>query len=196
MNRRLMLQQMSFVAGAALIDRIVGAAEAGANLHAPPEKSRFTATQLAMLAQLAELIIPRTETAGAADAGVPAFIDHIVSEWYTPGERAIFVAGLASLDAHCSSHYKRPFISCDEAQRVAALREAERQASAYHPKDNGDVLSSPDPASPFFFKLKLLTVLGYYTSEVGTMAELEYNPAPGRYEGDFDFAKVGKQWAV
>ena len=80
------------------------------------------------------------------------------------------------------------------ASRRAALQAAETQSAAYQPPPATTVFGRPDERSPFFFKLKLLTVLGYYTSEVGATSELAFNPAPGRYDGDVDFAKLGKQW--
>ena len=52
-----------------------------------------------------------------------------------------------------------------------------------------------DQNTPFFTKLKELTVLGYFTSEVGAKQALAYNPMPMRYDGDYDFDKVGREWS-
>ncbi len=53
-----------------------------------------------------------------------------------------------------------------------------------------------DENTPFFAKIKELTVIGYYSSEVGAKQELAYNPMPMRYEGDYDYAKTGgRQWS-
>jgi hypothetical protein len=49
---------------------------------------------------------------------------------------------------------------------------------------------------PFYVKLKELTVLGYYTSELAAQSELVYLPVPGRYDGDFLFAEIGRQWTT
>ena len=168
MNRRTLLQ-------------IMGLAVAGV-LHAKPAASKLDESQQRLVAELAELIIPRTETPGAIDAGVPAFIDHIVSDWYSPVERAIFVEGLRVLAA------------AEPSRRVDTLRALEQQAASYAPPPGTSVFGKPDERSPFFFKLKLLTVLGYYTSEVGATNELALNPVPGRFDGNVDFATVGKQW--
>jgi hypothetical protein len=168
MNRRTLLQALALAATGVL--------------HAKPAASKLDESQQRLVAELAELIIPRTETPGAIDAGVPAFIDHIVSDWYTPVERAIFVEGLATIAA------------AGPAQRTAALQSLEQQASGYSPPPGTSVFGKPDERSPFFFKLKLLTVLGYYTSEIGATNELSFNPVPARYDGNVDFATVGKQW--
>ena len=168
MNRRTLLQILALAASGVL--------------HAKPAASKLDEKQQKILAELAELILPRTDTPGAIDAGVPAFIDHIVSDWYTPTERAIFVEGL------------RVVAAADPAQRVGALQSLEQQAASYVPPPGTSVFGKPDERSPFFFKLKLLTVLGYYTSEVGSTTELAFNPVPGRYDGNVDFATLGKQW--
>jgi hypothetical protein len=69
------------------------------------------------------------------------------------------------------------------------------KSRSYPVKPGDGILHVSDEKSPFFFKLKQLTVLGYYTSEVGGTKELSYNPVPGSYEGDYDFDKVGHQWS-
>jgi gluconate 2-dehydrogenase gamma chain len=168
MDRRTLLQALALAATGVL--------------HAKPAASKLDESQQKLVVELAELIIPRTETPGAIDAGVPAFIDHIVSDWYTPVERAIFVEGLKVIAA------------AGPSQRVAALQSLERQAASYVPSSGTSVFGKPDERSPFFFKLKLLTVLGYYTSAVGATSELAFNPVPNRYDGNVDFATVGKQW--
>jgi hypothetical protein len=194
MNRRDLLAQMSLLAADSLFGRLAQASAAGAALHSPPAKSVLDESQRTMVAQLAELIIPATDTPGAGAAGVPAFIDRIVSEWYTATERGIFIEGLASLDAFCTARHGKRFGACSKQQQTLALEDADERTRAYQSKQ-GRIFDAPDEHSPFFFKLKQLTVLGYYTSETGATTELAYNPVPGRYDGDVDFATVGRQWS-
>lgn len=195
MNRREALLQLVGAAGSSLTCPWIDAALAGAPMHEAPAQSQLTAAQRAMVTELAELVIPRTDTPGAIDAGVPQFIDHIVSDWYTQGERAIFLAGLSELEVYSQKQYGRGFIECSHAERNAALERAEVQAGSYRPTPGVGILASLDEHSPFFFKLKQLTVVGYYTSQVGATEELAYNPVPGRFDGDYDFAEIGRQWS-
>jgi hypothetical protein len=102
---------------------------------------------------------------------------------------------LASLDAFCAATYHKSFNAGDMQERTGALAHADESSRTYQPHPDVKIREAPDEYSPFFYKLKLLTVLGYYTSEVGATQELSYNPVPGRYEGDYDFDKVGRQWS-
>jgi hypothetical protein len=195
-NRRELLAQLALVTGSALASPFAQAALKGARLHERPAASVLSQPQQQMVEQLAELIIPRTDTAGAIDAGVPTFIDQIVTVWYTPTERRIFLDGLTDLDAYCTKSWGKSFSACDSQQQVQALTSAEQSSASYQQKAAAGIRgAAPDESSPFFYKLKMLTVLGYYTSELGSQQELSYNPVPGRYEGDIDFDKVGRQWS-
>jgi hypothetical protein len=189
------LAQLALATGGALASRFAQAALKGEPLHAKPAASALSDSQHKAVEQLAELILPRTDTPGAIEAGVPAFIDQIVTVWYTPTERAIFLDGLAGLDEYCVSAWGKPFNGCDTRQQTEALLKAEEESASYRQPDPPKIRDAPDEHSPFFYKLKMLTVLGYYTSEIGAQQELSYNPVPGRYDGDMDFDKVGRQWS-
>jgi hypothetical protein len=194
-NRRDAIAQIAFLAGSSLAVGFAQAALRGAPLHVSPSHSAFTDAQRTMIEQLAELIIPRTDTPGAIDAGVPVFIDQIVSSWYTPVERSIFMDGLKNLDAVCGAAYGRRFNACDMERQTHALTQSDESSRAYQEGSALNIRDAPDEQSPFFYKLKLLTVLGYYTSQVGATQELSYNPVPGKYDGNINFDKVGRQWS-
>lgn len=102
------------------------------------------------LAAVTERIIP-----GAAQAGVPAFVERMLTEWHTTEERARILAGLEGLGS---------FVDRSEAEQIEQLTSIDQ--------------SNPD----WFARLKYLTVYGYCTSEVG-MRELELWPQPWRYDG-------------
>ena len=58
----------------------------------------FTPEQLSTAGAIADRIIPRTDTPGAADVGVPAFIDLLYGEFMTEAERRRLTSGLAEVD--------------------------------------------------------------------------------------------------
>ncbi len=124
-----------------------------------------------MVATIAEHILPETDTPGARAVGVHRFIDAMVAESYTAEERQRFLDGLAGLDS-------RAFLACTASDQLAMLGELDRASD------------------PFFRSLKDLTLVGYYTSEVGATRELQYVPLPGRYDGCVPLARIGRTWAV
>lgn len=112
---------------------------------------------------LAELIIPKTDTAGATDANVAQFIDTILED-APDAERDRFLDGLAWLDARSQELFGADFQTASDTRQAALLT----------------ILSSPENQSTsertgveFFMAMKDLTVTGYYTSEIGMLEELD-----------------------
>lgn len=197
MNRREILKITATLLGAGLSGSLSRNVTAGLLPTSQPAKAVFDERTHKIVAILAELIIPRTDTPGAIDAGAPAFIEMMVGDWFYDGERKIFFDGLASLDAFCRANFRKDFLDCDEAQRIEALKDAEKQAAAYRSDAPMFDITQKfvDQNTPFFTKLKELTVVGFFTSEVGSKQALSYNPMPMRYDGDVDFKNVGRQWS-
>jgi hypothetical protein len=134
--------------------------------------------QSATVTAAAEHIIPASDTPGATDAGVTAFIDRMLSDWYEPSERDRLLAGLATLDARSRALRDGDFIALSEADQVALLTAIDDEVTALR--------SAPAPAAAnandhWFSMLKFLTVWGYFTSEVAMRRTLAEYPLPGRY---------------
>ncbi|HEV8382053.1 MAG TPA: gluconate 2-dehydrogenase subunit 3 family protein [Gemmatimonadales bacterium] len=170
MERRELIQWLVATAGLAAVETL-GSADLlafGRAVHrrATPHAARRTLTthaeQTVRLA--AERIIPATDTPGATDAKVSAFIEKMLTDWHTPEERQRFLAGLNDLDTRCQARAARDFIDCAEGDQVAVLTDLDAA--------NAD----------WFARLKYLTVYGYCTSEVG-MRALGLWPQPWRYDG-------------
>lgn len=198
-NRRDLLLVASRMMGGALIGSATLRVMAGEVPLAAASRVIFSKPQLQMIAALAEMIIPETDTPGAIAAGVPGFIEMMATDWYTDTERKIFFDGLAGLDSFCRTSFGKEFLGSSEEQRTVALTDAEKQAASYVSPLPGGILGGMtkeiDQNTPFFAKIKELTVIGYYSSEIGATQEMAYNPMPMRYEGDYDFANIGRHWS-
>jgi hypothetical protein len=123
----------------------------------------LTDAQLALVRSLADAILPRTDTPGAVDVGVPAFVDAVVTESYLPDDRASFVAGLDALGARVGS------VSDDALTAAIAALESDQNRRA-------------EPARTYW-RLKSLIVHGYFTSEPVMKDVLHYEIMPGKFEG-------------
>lgn len=161
MNRRELLQAaISGSAGVALIG-LQRACLAAANLDAMPANRVLDGSERAMLASISELIIPETDTPGAIEAGVPQFVELILSDWHTAEERQPVLDGMAKLDADCRAAFGKSFVDCGEDEQTDALAATE--------------------GSTMFTTLKSLVVNGYFTSRLGATSQPGYNPMPGVY---------------
>jgi len=127
----------------------------------------LTGPQAKLVAAVADLILPRTDTPGASDVGVPAFIDHMLAQWYRPDERDPFLAGLAELDRRADGR----FTAVSSERQIALLTELDSA--------KGD----PGSAEATFARLKSLTIYGYFTSEQVVKEVTRERVIPGRFEG-------------
>ena len=188
MNRREILKLLSISLGASLTPSIEAAA-----LSFKPKASRIKGSWGSYQREIshicAEIIMPQTETPSALQVGVGDFIDFVVNSWFTKEERKKFLRGLDEINRVSRKRYDSAFLSLSEAERTELLNQIEANGSENRPSRR-DML-----AHSSFLKLKELTVVGYYTSEIGLKAERAYVPMPGKYDGFFRFDQVGKQWA-
>lgn len=198
MQRRDFLQ-LTVMLGGITASGLVRALSQGAAVT-PPAQRVLSEAQRVQIAVLAELVIPRTDTPGAIDAGVPAFIEQILTGWYTDTEHRIFMQGLDTLEREAQQRFGKPYSACTEEQQTLLLAEQEvhaRDQQRLHPPPQASAADKPliDEQAPFFSKLKELVVVGYYTSEVAAQTEMVYLPIPNAYRGEATLSDSdGKQY--
>jgi hypothetical protein len=149
----------------------------------------FSATDVVLLGEIADTILPETSTPGAKAAGVGPFIALMVADAYGPDEQRLFVDGLAALERESVAQNRRGFMASSQAQRVALLERLDREAIEYMRRPGaGD--------HPHYFRLiKELTLLGYFTSEIGYTQAQRYVETPGRFEPCVTYTAGDKAWA-
>ena len=185
MNRREAVIRMAVLMGAATFGPRLLAGQFGAT---PGASAGFTATQIALLDEIADTIIPATDVPGAKAAGVGAFIAMMLQDCYEPAEQAAVHAGLVRLEADFAAKHRQPFAAGSAADRTAFLTELDREQHARRKGGNG--------GPPHHFRiLKELTLLGYFSSEIGCTQALQYAEVPGRYEGDLPCRPGERAWA-
>jgi hypothetical protein len=176
MDRRTALQRVSLLLGGALSVELTAGIlgrvlYAGPGLAVSPDQER-------LLAEVADVILPTTDTPGAKAAGVEKFIIRVMRDCYRPEDQQRFYEGLERLDKGCREKFGKGIMTAEPAQRAEALRTAAT-------KDRG-----------FFGLLRQLTVAGYFTSEIGATKALEYLPVPGKFVGEVPLAPGQKAWAL
>jgi hypothetical protein len=148
----------------------------------------FTAIEIALLDEIAETILPATNTPGAKAAGVGPFIAMMVTDVYAPDQRRLFREGLRTLERECQTQHGVDFLGASPAQRQALLERLDREQVG--PAPSGGV------ARPIYFRmLKELTLLGYFTSEIGYTQAQRYIETPGRFDPCVPYEVGEKAWA-
>ena len=189
MNRREALARVAWIMGGAVV---------GANLFL--EGCTRTATRnvetlfdpetVDFLGDVADTILPPTSSPGAKEAGVGAFIPVMVRDCYTKEQQDIFIDGLNKIDDAAKGKFNKNFQQLNAAERTELLNAIDKEAKDYQ-KNKGE--KDPDH---YFNLFKQLTLLGFFTSELGATKALRYVQVPGKYDGDYPYKKGDRAFAL
>ncbi len=171
MDRRTTLKRISaFLTLAIAMPSLAGIFESCAEKK-PPKWAplNLTKRQRDILNVISERILPATDTPGAADAGVPEFIEVLLKDVFPLAEARAFLSELESFNTGCKALTKYEFIACPSSrQQEDWLREVSEDAHSFN---------------TFFRKIHELVVTAYFTSEKGMKEALHYVPIPEKFKG-------------
>ena len=192
-DRREALRKTALLMGAAVsataIAGIMNGCKATPDLNYKPVF--FNEDQARIISELAEIILPKSDTPGAKEVGVPNFIDTIVNENYEKEDQERFIAGLTAFEEDAKKTYGDGFIYCKPEDQIALVKKS-LGAAIQETKENTAT------KKPFILMAKELTMLGYFTSEPGATKVLQYEAVPTKYNGciPLNEAGNGKTWAT
>ena len=152
--------------------------------------TNFSNDDIAYFDEISETILPATDTPGAKEAKVGAFMAIIVKDCYTEAEQKTFLDGMKKLDDASKQKNGKSFMESTADQRHDLLVSLDKEA-----KDYMSSKKKEDP-SHYFRMMKELTLWGYFTSEPGATKALRYVAVPGKYVGCMDYKKGEKAWAT
>lgn len=197
MNRRELLQRAAYLMGGAISAPAVLGFLNGCTAKQDPQWQPvfLSKEQGALVAEVAEIIIPRTDTPGAKDAGVPAFIDVMLKDVYEDEDRQRYVSGLKAFDDAARTDHGKSFVELSKQQQTELVRRFHDEAVA---TELADETRSSYLRRPFILMTKELTLLGFFTSEPGATRVLQYAAVPGAYQACVPLAQAGngKAWAM
>ena len=175
-NRREALERVAWILGGVL------SAELSAGLMGEVlnigQRVNVTAETTELLAEIADVIIPTTDTPGAKAAGAEQFVVRVMRDCYGYVEQEEFYRELQKLQEETQKRYSKPFHQLDSEQKNTIVKHA-----AMHLKG-------------FFLRMRALTTAGYFSSEIGATKAMEYLPIPGRFEGAVPMKPGQKAWAI
>lgn len=137
------------------------------------EERFFSPHEMATIAVLADIIIPKDDKSGSAtDAKVPDFIEFIVKD--IPGHQLPMRGGLRWLDLQCLNRYQKPFKDTSKEQQIQIV-----DMIAYPKKAKAGM----EQGVAFFNRMRDLTASGFFTTEMG-INDLGYvGNTPNKWEG-------------
>ncbi len=203
-----LLGGVTLIGGSALLTRCTGDRRT-----AVQGVGEFTAADVVLLDEIAETILPETQTPGAKAAQVGAFMALMVTDSYKPEDQAIFRAGMRQLDETSMKANNASFMSATPAARLSLLEALDREAKAHQDakderekqrkqqfregrehKTEEEEKKGEDP-NHYFRMMKQLALLGYFTSEIGYTKAMRYEESPGRFEPCVPYTPGEKIWA-
>ena len=207
MNRRELLKMVAAATGGAVIGGEFFLA--GCKNPEAGTTKEFSTNDIAFFDEVAETIFPKTSTPGAKEAKVGQFMTIMVNDCYTEENQKAFRDGQAAINAACKKMHGHDFMKASPDERKKLLvsldpeikdHQAKRREFLKEQDDlekkaqaNGDTnfkrKTMPDH---YFTMMKQLTILGYFTSKEGRTGATNYQPVPGRYQGDVPYKKGDK----
>ncbi len=198
LNRRETIKRIALLLGGTIsapaLQGLLNGARASASDVAWKPKF-LSVSQAALVTEIADIIIPRTDTPGAKDIGIAAFIDSMLNEVYPPADRRRFVEGLMSFSSSRRSADGRDFMELGVPERIARVRMAHAAALEEHRRR--PMRSDGKSHRPFILMLKELTLIGFFTSEAGCTQVLQHVAVPGALRACIPLSEAGngKTWA-
>jgi gluconate 2-dehydrogenase gamma chain len=188
-SRRDALKRLSLLVGGTLSASTVSAVLGGCGLGGKSQDYVFqtlSVEQVDLVAAIAEVIIPATDTPGARAAGVDQFIDLMLSGWMRPDERASFLIGLKAFDQSFEKESAKKFTEAGVKDQLAFMDPLDREAARAR---------LDHQTLPFFGRMKELVVTGYYSSEIGATQELRHQMIFPKYDGNVELAPGDRAWS-
>lgn len=183
MNRRDALKSVVLLMGGTVIGST--ALLTGCAPDSQLKELSFSAEDLAFLDEIGETIIPTTDTPGAKATKIGEFMQMMVKECYDADQQTTFISGLTTIRTEFKAEKSVEFMEATPEDRLAFL-------NALHQKY---VASGEEKKPEIIHMLRDLTVLGYYSSEIGATQALRFVETPGRFDPCIDYKKGDKAWA-
>ncbi|MFB9863485.1 gluconate 2-dehydrogenase subunit 3 family protein [Rufibacter immobilis] len=187
MNRREAVAAIGWILGGTMIgaELLVSCTSSTARVN-----KLFDQDQVAFLDEVGETILPATSTPGAKAAKIGTFMATMVQDCYKPEDQKVFLKGISQLDEACQKKFNKKFMEAAPRERTALLTQLDAEQKQ-HQKNK-----EKDAPNHYFRMMKELTMLGFFTSEVGATQALRYLSVPGRFDGCTPYKKGDRAWAT
>ena len=170
MNRREALKRTALLFGVAASPATITRALAELSEGSSGAPRYLTSSQFKIVAAMAERLLPASDTPGAADAGVPEFIDVSYGLFTSRENKNTLRIGLAHLDR-------------TEYDSLSG----EKQDDVIRAIANDDA----KPGKAWLRQFRGFVFNAYFTSEAAAKSGFNWDPIPGGYNGCMPLAESG-----
>ncbi|GHN02607.1 hypothetical protein WSM22_40960 [Cytophagales bacterium WSM2-2] len=207
MNRRDLLRRIAIITGSSVVGYELFLT--GSKTVSKP-KARFTDSNIALLDEVGETIIPATTTPGAKAIKIGEFMKLMVTDCYLETEQAAFMQGIIDLELSCKKMHGKSFMHCNVREREDFLLTLEKEAKSLNSVRRvfnktvnviESIVQKDDPSEfhglpvHYYTMMKQLTLLGFFTSETGMTETLRHISVPGKYDGELPYVEGERAWA-
>ncbi|MFS1703811.1 gluconate 2-dehydrogenase subunit 3 family protein [Alteromonas sp. AMM-1] len=194
MNRRDLLKFIATATGASFVCSPAMAVWQTQPALTAVKDAGLSENTVALITELCETVIPRTDTPGAKEAGLPAFFIGMLRDCYTAEQQALMEAGFNDIDVRSQQQFGKPFVALTQSQKTALASELDAEALAFNRGEQTAWKGDEYEGLPHYFTLyKQLMIFGFFTSKVGATEVLRFSEVPGDYR-DIPYKKGDRAW--
>jgi hypothetical protein len=162
-------------------------------LNKTPDKD-YLRLKRNLLEDLAETIIPATDSPGAKEAGAVQYMMRLLDECTDDKTLNRFVKGIMDLEEYTFSHFKHEFSDCNLKEKQDVLTYFDLKSRST--QSLFEKVKNKYTGRPFFHTLKKYAVMGYCISEKGASLGMRYIAVPGKYLSCIPMEPNQKAWAT
>lgn len=188
MNRREALKRVGLLLGGTVISSQLFLTACSTENNGNRSNDSFLDSDVDLLNEIAETIIPETDTPGAKAAGVGSFMAMMVPDCYTEQNQENFRKGLEKVRSNFQKEYGKTFTEASVEERREFLNKLDSEMNTYT-----QIRHAKDPEH-YFRIMKELVLLGYFTSEIGCREARRYVQTPGSYEACIEYEDGARAW--
>ncbi len=170
MQRRTALKNLLLLAGGTAL--LPSCLQQDKKASIPLDHLKISADQESLLAEIAETIIPKTDTPGAKELGVHQFVLTMVDDCYPKEKQEKFMKGLDEVNELAQKEFNTSFTKATPQQRQQLLTRIDKKEL------QGKV-------ADFYPSMKQLTIQGFMKSKYVMSNLMVYELVPSRFNGSF-----------
>ncbi len=190
MDRRQLIKNIALLTGSAVVGGEFFLS--GCKNYDTDSLGFFTGEDISFFDEVAETILPKTNTPGAIEAEVGKFMASFSTDCYDEMHIEILKDGINELNEASEKMYNQSFMRATSLQKQNLLIVIDAEAKNYAEVNQGQ--SNKDDPPHYFTLMKQLVLLGFFTSKAGVTQVLRYVPLPGKYEGCIDYQEGDTAW--